>query len=70
MDMAIELAQRIENNQKMHLGSTFSVFALAPQMTITSFAVQTQDSNKQLIDRLTANLAQLLESLAQAVREN
>ncbi|KAG9293921.1 hypothetical protein G9A89_019259 [Geosiphon pyriformis] len=27
MDMAIELAQRIEDNQRMHLGSTLSVFA-------------------------------------------
>ncbi|KAG9297417.1 hypothetical protein G9A89_009501 [Geosiphon pyriformis] len=70
MDMAIELAQRIEDNQRMHLGSTLSVFApapvmaSAPQMAATSFAAQTQDPNEQLIDRLTANLAQLLESLA------
>ncbi|KAG9290725.1 hypothetical protein G9A89_011688 [Geosiphon pyriformis] len=76
MDMTIELAQRIEDNQRMHLGSTLPVFAPAPvmasvsQMTATSFATHTQDSNKQLIDRLTANLAQLLELLAQAVREN
>ncbi|KAG9306005.1 hypothetical protein G9A89_009329 [Geosiphon pyriformis] len=39
-------------------------------MTATSFAAQTQDPNEQLIDRLTANLAQLLEPLAQAVRDN
>ncbi|KAG9306126.1 hypothetical protein G9A89_016030 [Geosiphon pyriformis] len=76
MDMAIELAQRIENNQRMHLGSTLPVFAPAPvmvpapQMAATSFATHTQDPNEQLIDRLTANLARLLESLAQAVREN
>ncbi|KAG9296598.1 hypothetical protein G9A89_015190 [Geosiphon pyriformis] len=43
MDMAIELAQRIEDNQRMHLGSTLPVFALvpvmapAPQMAATSF---------------------------------
>ncbi|KAG9304147.1 hypothetical protein G9A89_019709 [Geosiphon pyriformis] len=36
----------------------------------TFFAAQTQDSNEQLIDRLTANLAWLLEPLAQAVRDN
>ncbi|KAG9295514.1 hypothetical protein G9A89_013543 [Geosiphon pyriformis] len=53
MDMAIELAQRIEDNQKMHLRSTLSVFAFAPvmasasQMAATSFAAQTQDSNEQ-----------------------
>ncbi|KAG9284310.1 hypothetical protein G9A89_007465 [Geosiphon pyriformis] len=63
MDMAIELAQRIEDNQRMHLRSTLPVFASAPvmaltsQMATTSFAAQTQDPNKQLIDRLTANLA-------------
>ncbi|KAG9292629.1 hypothetical protein G9A89_007001 [Geosiphon pyriformis] len=74
--MAIELAQRIEDNQRMHLGSTLPVFAPvtvmapAPQMAATSFATHTQDPNEQLIDRLTANLAQLLEPLAQAVREN
>ncbi|KAG9284384.1 hypothetical protein G9A89_023641 [Geosiphon pyriformis] len=45
----------------MHLKSTLPVFALAfvmafaLQMTAVSFAAQTQDSNKQLIDRLTAN---------------
>ncbi|KAG9304235.1 hypothetical protein G9A89_019797 [Geosiphon pyriformis] len=76
MDMAIELAQKIEDNQRMHLGSTLPVFASAlvmtpaPQMAATSFAIHTQDSNKQLIDRLTTNLARLLELLAQAVREN
>ncbi|KAG9287787.1 hypothetical protein G9A89_017382 [Geosiphon pyriformis] len=76
MDMAIELAQKIEDNQRMHLGSTLPVFApvsvmaSAPQMAATSFAIHTQDSNEQLIDRLTANLAQLLELLAQTVREN
>ncbi|KAG9294460.1 hypothetical protein G9A89_001965 [Geosiphon pyriformis] len=74
--MAIELAQRIEDNQRMHLESTLPVFAPvlvmapAPQMAATSFAAQTQDLNEQLINRLTANLAQLLESLAQAVRDN
>ncbi|KAG9296839.1 hypothetical protein G9A89_006058 [Geosiphon pyriformis] len=76
MDMAIELAQRIEDNQRMHLGSILPVFApvsvMAPasQMAATSFAIHTQDPNEQLIDRLTANLARLLELLAQAVREN
>ncbi|KAG9284781.1 hypothetical protein G9A89_003704 [Geosiphon pyriformis] len=76
MDMAIELAQRIEDNQRMHLGSTLPVFASAPvmapapQMAAIFFAAQTQDPNEQLIDRLTANLAWLLEPLAQAVREN
>ncbi|KAG9297280.1 hypothetical protein G9A89_009962 [Geosiphon pyriformis] len=76
MNMAIELAQRIEDNQRMHLGSTLLVFASASvmasasQMAATSFAAQTQDPNEQLIDRLTANFAQLLEPLAQAVRDN
>ncbi|KAG9303758.1 hypothetical protein G9A89_018655 [Geosiphon pyriformis] len=76
MDMAIELAQRIEDNQRMHLGSTLSVFAPVPvmapasQMAATSFATHTQDPNEQLIDRLTANFVWLLEPLAQAVREN
>ncbi|KAG9292575.1 hypothetical protein G9A89_006946 [Geosiphon pyriformis] len=32
MDMAIELVQKIEDNQRMHLRSTFSVFAPAPVM--------------------------------------
>ncbi|KAG9300541.1 hypothetical protein G9A89_002419 [Geosiphon pyriformis] len=47
MDMAIELAQRIEDNQRMHLGSTLPVFApafvmaSAPQMAATSFATYT-----------------------------
>ncbi|KAG9298903.1 hypothetical protein G9A89_015925 [Geosiphon pyriformis] len=54
----------------MHLGSTLPVFAPALQMAATSFAVQTQDPNEQLIDRLTANLTWLLESLVQAVRDN
>ncbi|KAG9293873.1 hypothetical protein G9A89_019211 [Geosiphon pyriformis] len=76
INMAIELAQRIEDNQRMHLESTLLVFAPtpvmapAPQIAAASFAAQTQDPNEQLIDRLTANLAQLLKSLAQAVREN
>ncbi|KAG9293558.1 hypothetical protein G9A89_005561 [Geosiphon pyriformis] len=66
----------IEDNQRMHLGSTLPVFAsapvmaLAPQMAAVSFAAQTQDPNEQLINRLIANLAQLLKPLAQAVREN
>ncbi|KAG9293370.1 hypothetical protein G9A89_007616 [Geosiphon pyriformis] len=70
MDMAIKLEQRIEDNQRMHLGFTLPVFApapamaLAPQMAATSFATHTQDLNEQLIDRLTANLAWLLEPLA------
>ncbi|KAG9294457.1 hypothetical protein G9A89_001962 [Geosiphon pyriformis] len=46
------------------------VMAPASQMAATSFATHTQDPNEQLIDRLTANLAWLLEPLAQAVREN
>ncbi|KAG9297389.1 hypothetical protein G9A89_009473 [Geosiphon pyriformis] len=39
-------------------------------MAAAFFAAQTQDPNKQLINRLTANLARLLEPLAQAVRDN
>ncbi|KAG9297409.1 hypothetical protein G9A89_009493 [Geosiphon pyriformis] len=39
-------------------------------MAATSFTAQTPDPNEQLINRLTANLAHLLEPLAQAVREN
>ncbi|KAG9299057.1 hypothetical protein G9A89_020370 [Geosiphon pyriformis] len=76
MDMAIELVQQIKDNQRIHLGSTLPVFAPAPimapapQMAAAFFAAQTQDPNEQLIDRLTANLAQLLEPLAQAVRDN
>ncbi|KAG9289842.1 hypothetical protein G9A89_015422 [Geosiphon pyriformis] len=76
MDMAIKLAQRIEDNQRMHLRSTLPVFApasvmvLTLQMAATSFAAQTQDPNKQLIDKLTANFARLLEPLAQAVKDN
>ncbi|KAG9306091.1 hypothetical protein G9A89_015995 [Geosiphon pyriformis] len=76
MNMAIELVQRIENNQRMHLKSTLPVFAPAfvmapaPQMAAIFFATQTQDPNEQLIDRLTANFAQLLEFLAQVVKEN
>ncbi|KAG9298611.1 hypothetical protein G9A89_000830 [Geosiphon pyriformis] len=60
----------------MHLRSTLPVFALASimapasQITATSFAAQTPDPNKQLIDSLTANLVWLLEPLVQAVREN
>ncbi|KAG9291135.1 hypothetical protein G9A89_013007 [Geosiphon pyriformis] len=74
--MAIELAQQIEDNQRIHLESTLPVFApasvitSAPQMAVTSFATHTQDPNEQLIDRLTVNLVWLLELLAQAVREN
>ncbi|KAG9299272.1 hypothetical protein G9A89_013920 [Geosiphon pyriformis] len=69
--MAIELVQRIENNQRMHLGFTLLVFAFAlvitsaPQIATTFFAIQTQNLNEQLIDRLTANFAQLLKLLAQ-----
>ncbi|KAG9305690.1 hypothetical protein G9A89_022612 [Geosiphon pyriformis] len=76
MNMTIELAQRIENNQKMHLEFTLPVFALvfvmafAFQIAFTFFVAQIQDPNEQLIDRLTANLAQLLKFLAQAVRDN
>ncbi|KAG9302190.1 hypothetical protein G9A89_020624 [Geosiphon pyriformis] len=76
INMAIELTQKIEDNQRMHLGSTLPVFAPAPvmapapQVAAISFAAQTQDPNEQLINRLTANLARLLEPLAQAVRDN
>ncbi|KAG9301531.1 hypothetical protein G9A89_008383 [Geosiphon pyriformis] len=55
IDMAIELAQQIEDNQRIHLGSTLPVFASAPvmapasQMAAVSFAAQTQDPNEQLI---------------------
>ncbi|KAG9293580.1 hypothetical protein G9A89_005583 [Geosiphon pyriformis] len=38
MDIAIELVQRIEDNQRMHLGSTLPVFAPTSQMAATSFA--------------------------------
>ncbi|KAG9294409.1 hypothetical protein G9A89_001914 [Geosiphon pyriformis] len=75
MDMAIELAQKIKDNQRMHLGSTLPVFAPVPvmasisQIAAISFATHTQDPNEQLIDRLTANLAQLLEPLAQAPQQ-
>ncbi|KAG9288275.1 hypothetical protein G9A89_021306 [Geosiphon pyriformis] len=62
MDMTIELAQRIEDNQRMYLGSTLPVFASVPVMAPAPQIA--------LIDRLTANLARLLEPLAQAVREN
>ncbi|KAG9289253.1 hypothetical protein G9A89_007498 [Geosiphon pyriformis] len=61
--MAIELAQKIEDNQKIHLRSILLVFvfalvmAPAPQIVATSFAVQIQDPNEQLIDKLTANLS-------------
>ncbi|KAG9292532.1 hypothetical protein G9A89_006903 [Geosiphon pyriformis] len=47
MDMAIELAQRIKDNQRMHLKSTLPVFAPAsamvpaPQITATSFTTYT-----------------------------
>ncbi|KAG9307358.1 hypothetical protein G9A89_017187 [Geosiphon pyriformis] len=73
IDMAIKLTQQIEDNQKMHLEFTLSVFASvsvmasASQMTATFFAAQTQDPNEQLIDKLTANLVWLLELLAQAL---
>ncbi|KAG9297805.1 hypothetical protein G9A89_000110 [Geosiphon pyriformis] len=43
--------------------------APAPQMAAASFAAQTQDPNKQLIDRLTANFVWLLEPLAQAPQQ-
>ncbi|KAG9299975.1 hypothetical protein G9A89_009703 [Geosiphon pyriformis] len=72
MDMAIELVQKIKDNQRMHLRFTLPVFAPAsviapaPQMAAASFVAQTQDPNEQLIDRLTANLVWLLEPLAQA----
>ncbi|KAG9297948.1 hypothetical protein G9A89_018776 [Geosiphon pyriformis] len=33
MNIAIELAQKIEDNQRMHLGSILPVFAPAPAMT-------------------------------------
>ncbi|KAG9293924.1 hypothetical protein G9A89_019262 [Geosiphon pyriformis] len=62
--MAIKLVQRIEDNQRMHLRSTLPVFVLASvmasalYMATISFAVQIQDPNKQLIDRLTANFPQ------------
>ncbi|KAG9300832.1 hypothetical protein G9A89_004462 [Geosiphon pyriformis] len=52
MNMVIELAQRIEDNQRIHLGSTLPVFASAlimaptPQMATTSFAAQTQNPNE------------------------
>ncbi|KAG9293584.1 hypothetical protein G9A89_005587 [Geosiphon pyriformis] len=74
--MAIELAQKIEDNQRMHLEFTLPVFASAPamapapQMAAVFFATHTQDPNEQLIDRLTANLVQLLKPLIQAVRNN
>ncbi|KAG9284328.1 hypothetical protein G9A89_007483 [Geosiphon pyriformis] len=75
-EIVTEYAKAIRKLIKIHLGSILPVFASAPimasasQMTAVSFAAQTQDPNKQLIDRLTANLAQLLEPLAQAVRNN
>ncbi|KAG9297954.1 hypothetical protein G9A89_018782 [Geosiphon pyriformis] len=58
MNIVIELAQRIEDNQKMHLESIFSVFALAlvmapaPQMAAISFATQTQDPNEHNVTLL------------------
>ncbi|KAG9300062.1 hypothetical protein G9A89_018339 [Geosiphon pyriformis] len=55
MDMVIELAQQIEDNQRIHLGSTFLVFAPAPVMA----------SAPQM-----AAASFLLEPLAQAVRDN
>ncbi|KAG9298582.1 hypothetical protein G9A89_002529 [Geosiphon pyriformis] len=67
MDMAIELVQRIKDNQRMHLGPILPVFApalvitSAPQIATTSFAVQIQDPNEQLIDKLIVNLVWLLE---------
>ncbi|KAG9298723.1 hypothetical protein G9A89_012791 [Geosiphon pyriformis] len=74
--MAIELVQRIEDNQRMHLRSIFPVFASAlimapaPQMAAIFFVAQTPDPNEQLINRLTANLVWLLESLAQAPQQS
>ncbi|KAG9288695.1 hypothetical protein G9A89_004314 [Geosiphon pyriformis] len=62
IDIAIELAQKIEDSQKMHLESTLLVFVLVPamapvpQIAATSFATHTQNPNEQLINRLTANL--------------
>ncbi|KAG9298394.1 hypothetical protein G9A89_000393 [Geosiphon pyriformis] len=47
MNMAIELTQRIKDNQRMHLGFTLPVFTPAPvmapalQMAATFFAAQT-----------------------------
>ncbi|KAG9290699.1 hypothetical protein G9A89_011662 [Geosiphon pyriformis] len=44
MNIAIKLAQRIEDNQRMHLGSTLLIFTSAPvmasafQVAATSFA--------------------------------
>ncbi|KAG9306227.1 hypothetical protein G9A89_016131 [Geosiphon pyriformis] len=76
MDIAIELVQKIKDNQRMYLEFTLPVFASAfamtpaPQMTAASFAVQIQGPNKQLINRFTANLVWLLELLAQTVKEN
>ncbi|KAG9284814.1 hypothetical protein G9A89_003737 [Geosiphon pyriformis] len=67
--MVIELAQKIEDNQRMHLRFTLPIFAPTPQMAAAFFAVQTQNPNEQLINRLTANLVQLLESLAQALQQ-
>ncbi|KAG9301430.1 hypothetical protein G9A89_018102 [Geosiphon pyriformis] len=67
MDMVIELAQQIEDNQRMHLEFILLIFVLALvmapalQMAAISFAVQIQDSNKQLIDRLTANFQPLYQ---------
>ncbi|KAG9305998.1 hypothetical protein G9A89_009322 [Geosiphon pyriformis] len=51
MDIA-KLAQRIEDNQRMHLGFTLLVFASVPvmapasQMAATSFTAQTQNPNE------------------------
>ncbi|KAG9298724.1 hypothetical protein G9A89_012792 [Geosiphon pyriformis] len=76
MDITIELAQRIKDNQRMHLESTLPVFTSAfiktpvLQMAAISFAAQTSDQNEQLIDKLTANFIWLLKPLAQAVRKN
>ncbi|KAG9298689.1 hypothetical protein G9A89_012757 [Geosiphon pyriformis] len=68
--------QGLEDNQRMHLEYTLSVFASALimasalQMATISFAAQTPDPNEQLIDRLTANLVWLLKLLVQTVKEN
>ncbi|KAG9302355.1 hypothetical protein G9A89_011781 [Geosiphon pyriformis] len=67
MNMTIELAQRIKDNQRMHLGFTLPVFApalvitSALQMATTSFAIQIQDPNEQLIDKLIVNLQPLYQ---------
>ncbi|KAG9306086.1 hypothetical protein G9A89_015990 [Geosiphon pyriformis] len=54
MNITIELVQKIEDNQRMHLRSILPVFAPASVM---------------LINKLTVNLVWLLESLAQASQQ-